>query len=280
MKKFMSSPRAFGALILSIALALVACGGGGDSSPTPTTPVVDTNGPVLTLATAAPLSTTGSIVVTANEPLNGSGIIVTVKNGAATVPVTTSFGIDGKTETIRPVTSWPDGSVLTITASASDTSGNVGTASFTLATEAIAWWPPKNITPVGVKVFGASQIPAGCTSWFQQCWKDLVKNGGMKFIETPQVMTGINSRSIVFAFYKNANGLWSTLPIYRDTGELVGSEISGGVSLEYDWVQGTARGIIVHEKVSGNCYETAYYPPTTQPGVPSAVWANTQVSCP
>lgn len=133
---------------------------------------------------------------------------------------------------------------------------------------------------MGVKVFGAGEIPAGCTSWFQQCWKDLVKNGGMKFIETPQVMTGINSRPIVFAFYKNASGLWNALPIYRDTGELVGAEISGGVSVEVDWVIGTTHGIIQHDLSLNTCYEMTWYPPTTQSGVSSNIWGNKQISCP
>jgi hypothetical protein len=267
---------------LATAFLLVACGGGGgggSSGGGGSTP--DTTPPVLTLATSSPATTTTTIVFTSDEDLSGT-VSVTVKNGTATVAGATALGAAGRSIVWTPSASLAFSTSYSVSASASDLSGNVGTATGVVMTVAdpTAWWPPATITPVGVKVFGAAQIPAGCTSWFQQCWKDLVKSGGMKFIETPAVMTGVNSRPIVFAFYQNASGIWKVLPMYRDTGELVSSDISSGVSIEIDWAQGTTLGGAFHEKTSGDCYETTWFPPTTTPGVRSAEWANTKVTCP
>ncbi len=127
-----------------------------------------------------------------------------------------------------------------------------------------ATWPPATITPVGVKVFGANQLPAGCTSASQQCWKDAVANGTVKFISTPALMTSFNNRPVVFAYFRNTtvafgvNGLWNYLAFYADDGSLVGSDIYGGTSSEIDWVYGNTSGILVHEKSTGLCIQTAW----------------------
>ena len=266
---------------LFLASALVACGGGGDggsTTPTPTpsnpaTGIVTANGCVVMDDNASCNATASWATQNASSPRLSSGgaTISTLAAGSATfaVPLGTSAVAISNGNTVLA-------SVNVVAACGASSLAVNGVCK----SNPSAWWPPATITPIGVKVYGASPIPAGCTSWYQQCWKDLVRNGEVKFIETPQVMTGINSRPIVFAFYRNASGLWNTLPTYRDTGELVGSDIFGGISQEYDWAQGTAHGIIIHEKASGDCYEKAYYPPTTQPGVPSAIWDVKRVSCP
>jgi hypothetical protein len=303
LRSFMTNNGRFATALATFCLALLltACGGGGGGTATgggtnPTAciapqtlvngtcqnpSVTDTTAPVLTVTTSSPASVTTTITVTSNEDLGGNVQIV-VKNGATTIAGATTLGAGNRSIVWTPSMQLPYNTALSVTASAVDLAGNTGTVSGTITTVAdpTAWWPPTTITPVGVKVFGAGLIPAGCTSWTQQCWKDLVKNGGMKFIETPAVMVGSNSRQIVAPFYQNASGFWNILPTYKDTGEPVGGDIGSGVSIEIDWAQGTTRGFIVHEKVSGHCYEMAWYPPTTQQGVASNIWDSVQVTCP
>ena len=122
------------------------------------------------------------------------------------------------------------------------------------------------VANVGVKVVGTNELPAGCTFWADQCWKDSVANGTVKFIATPALMIGYNNRPVVFAYYRLFSTVfkvnaWNYLAIYADDGSLVGSNISGGSREEIDFAQGSAKGVIVHSKPTGDCYEMAWNSP-------------------
>lgn len=122
------------------------------------------------------------------------------------------------------------------------------------------------VYPMGIKVFGANQLPVGCISSTQQCWKDAATNGVVKWIQTSALMTGYSTRPSIHAYFRNTStlfgvtGLWNFLPFYADTGEKFAADIPGGISSEIDWVYGTSNGIIVHEKVTGLCYENHWNP--------------------
>jgi hypothetical protein len=45
-----------------------------------------------------------------------------------------------------------------------------------------------------------------------------------------------------------------------------------------DWAKGTDNGLLFHQ-ADGTCWETRWFPPTTQSGVNSGVWANVPASC-
>ena len=143
------------------------------------------------------------------------------------------------------------------------------------------------VYPMGVKVFGAGQLPTGCNTWKDQCWADSVANGTVKWIATTATMTGYNNRPIVFAFIHNTTtGLWDDVPFYADDGTTF-TDISGGVSSEIDWVygtdytDGTPNGIILHDKSTGLCFEDRWYP-AGDPSGNSNVWATNGVvvTCP
>ena len=127
-------------------------------------------------------------------------------------------------------------------------------------------WNGTQITiyPMGTKVYGANQLPAGCNSWQDQCWRDAVANGTVKFIATPARMTGYSDRPVVFAYFRNTStafgmtGLWNVLPLYADDGSSIGADIFGGMASEIDMVVGTPKGFINHEKSVGKCYEVAW----------------------
>jgi hypothetical protein len=116
------------------------------------------------------------------------------------------------------------------------------------------------VYPMGVKVSGVNQLPAGCNTWKDQCWKDSVANGIVKWVATSALMTGYSTRPVVFAYFRNTStafgvtGLWNYMPLYADDGSLTGGDIFGGNTDEIDWIDGTPNGIIYHNKTRGFCY--------------------------
>ncbi len=127
-----------GAVMAASALLLAACGGGGGSTATTTTPTptADTQKPTISATAVTPMTLTQTFVVKADEPVNGTGFAVTVKNGGTDVAFSNVFGTDGKSATISPATQWPAGAVLNVTVSTTDLAGNVGTATFAVSTVA------------------------------------------------------------------------------------------------------------------------------------------------
>jgi hypothetical protein len=122
-------------------------------------------------------------------------------------------------------------------------------------------WPPPLINALGVKVEGVNQLPVGCTSVTQQCWQDAVASGLVKFVATSATAVGVNSRPIVFAYFRNTtssfgvDGLWNVLPLYADDGSRFGADIFGGGAVELDMVQGNTEGAVIRETVTGDCYQ-------------------------
>lgn len=144
------------------------------------------------------------------------------------------------------------------------------------------WTPGVNacVYPMGVIVGNVGQLPQGCNTWKDQCWRDSVANGTVKFIATTAKMTGYSDRSVVFAYFRNTStawgvtGLWNYLPFYVDDGSIFGSDLSGGSSAEVDWEYGTPNGVILHDKATGLCSELSWI-------VSERLWAtNGAVTCP
>ena len=143
--------------------------------------------------------------------------------------------------------------------------------------------------PIGVKVTGTNKLPAGCLDVHDQCWRDSVANGTVKWILTPAVATGVDNRPVAFAYFFNAatpsptNGNYNSTIFFADTGLPISNRISDGNISEIDWVIGTAKGLISHYKPlvgSAYCLEMSWYPPTTQTGVNSNIWMWVEVACP
>ncbi|TDP60650.1 hypothetical protein DES47_11572 [Roseateles toxinivorans] len=127
---------------------------------------------------------------------------------------------------------------------------------------------------MGIKVFTANQVPLGCDHETQVCWTEFFSKGpdtGLKLIDTNAVMTGFNTRPLVFGFWKNnatlfgVTGLWNYQAIYADTKKIVAGDVgTSGITSEIDWVksprpdEGYLPGIIVHEKLTNLCYLMAW----------------------
>ena len=208
--------------------------------------------------TIAPVSETSKFTASASLSMAGlpNAVMCTFS-----VPVTVVSG--GVTSSTVPITF----SFTTAAATCAETSrlNALGICIPPPATTGYTWnaglgaW----VANVGVKVIGTNELPAGCTYWEEKCWKDSVANGTVKFIATPALMIGYNNRPVVFAYYRLYSTIfkanqWNYLPIYADDGSLVGSNIFGGISQEVDFAQGSAKGVIIHEKSTGDCYERAW----------------------
>mgnify|MGYP005607585351 FL=1 len=141
------------------------------------------------------------------------------------------------------------------------------------------------VYPVHVKVSGTNKLQIGCITWKDQCWRDAVDSGVVKFIETKAVTTGVNTRPIAFAYFYNgttpspSTGQYSYTIFYADTGEPFSNDINRGVKDEIDWVIGNEKGLILHLKNKDICYETSWYPMTKEKGVSSNIWTNKKVEC-
>lgn len=280
MKKFNS--RAFGTIaILVIAAALSACGGGGgggsdapapanpapvapapaNPAPVAPAPVADTTAPQLTLATASPASLTTTITVSANEDLGGNVSIV-VRNGGATIPGSTTLSQGNRSMVWTPAGKLPANATLSISASASDLSGNVGTASMTLTTGAdasnpLAWWTGAKVFPVGEKVVGVNELPGSAQLIGDDAWKKAVMDGVVKVVDTGATMTGFTTRPIVWTMFKRGVG-YCTVPVYKDDGGAIGTLTSPGSmcnSEAFDFSVGTSTGLIRHFTARNQCYE-------------------------
>lgn len=153
-------------------------------------------------------------------------------------------------------------------------------------TYTLSWYSPPvtaTVNHMGHWVVGANQLPAGCTEITQQCWKDSVQNGTVKFIETSAKMVGLSNgrdiRPIVFAYYITENSqLWNARPFYADTGEPIsGPSLNGGVtdSIEKTW--GNEMGIIT--LAAGSCWQKKWYP-AGDPSGNANIWANEPTACP
>lgn len=159
----------------------------------------------------------------------------------------------------------------------------------------LTWFnPPVKVTaePMGKKLFGLqlNRLPTQCTSDAQQCWKDLLANGSIKWAATSATMTGttLANRPIVIGLYvdnkigyNGQDGLFHFQVYFADTGErAVGNDItSGGLAVDLDWVYGNNLGALLRDKRDGACWQLKWNPPTTQSGVDSNVWNFRQVNC-
>ncbi len=263
MRKFITP--GFGALVASILLVatLAACGGGGGGSTAPTPTPIDSTRPVLMLATSSPASVTTTIVVTSNEDLGGANLFVTVKNGTSTIAGTTNLNTDNRGMT------WTStggalicNTVYSISASAADLTGNVGTLPTTTVTtlgcSTASWWPT-TVHPIGEKVFGMNAIPAEVQFFGDTTWQKVVKNGTVKFLSSGTMMTEWSTRPVVWALYTIPQyGLWCARPVFQDDGGVADnlSITAGNCNTEpVDWVMGSPNGIIRHFTNRNECYE-------------------------
>lgn len=285
----------------AVEAAILACPG------IDATKVVITPADKATAVSPDVIAASGITVATSSVLSTPSATDVTVSAGGTNVPGTVTMMTGAKGFKFTPSGKLLYGQTYTFAASVKDTLGKAlaVTSSFTTASVTCTapqvpnaagdacvtppscpapsvWTTGINacVYPVGTKVVGANRLPEGCVDWKNQCWRDSVANGTVKWIATPATMTGANSRPIVFAYFINVapvsalSGPYSTTIFFADNGEALSNNIDRGVIDVIDWVYGTPKGLIEHSATDSHCYEMSWYPS------PYNVWNNDLIACP
>lgn len=267
------------ATLVVAAMLLVACGGGGGGSPAssqPSQPTADTTAPTLTLATSSPASTTTTVVFTSSEDLAGN-VSVTIKDASgATISGSTILNSGNRGMTWTPGGALACNTTYTATAVGADLAGNTGTATSTVTTVGCsALWPPTTIAPINQKVIGLNVLSGTNVLIGDAAWQAAVTNNTVKFSDTGMVMTGLDTRPILWAMYQ-FNNMWCTVPVHKDDGSpSKGLEPAGSVcnTESIDYMIGTPAGLIRHFTNRDQCFERRWNqnPPSI---------TDTQVPCP
>lgn len=244
-------------------------------------------------------SITGIITTTCNSlPVAGATMAnwtISGNTGASSISAPTNYG-ESCTHQVK----------LTAHGVGGDSTELAGTLAFTV--EASPCVAPKVAakvgtldvcaTPVGIKVSTFYKVPAGCVEvthdMFEKCWLDFATSkSGVQWVQTSARAAGAavnpingaaNDGPTISGCYidKADNAICSFFMI--DTGRVFAN---GGVNyrtshddLQKDWVAGSQEGIISHVIPEDKCYNMAWFPPTTQPGVSSNIWDNLPIVCP
>ena len=316
---------------LAIAVTLAACGGGGGGStttPAVTPPVTFAcwDGSVLTgtvqptkvgcaavTDSAIKAAVTGSMLsftgIPSGAALTGSTLVsqngnssITFTNGtitSGTMLFSTTYTFTGGKLTFSNA---PDltiaGSFVTGPDPATCTLPSMKNSfGVCISPPAVAGYSWNNtmkawVADIGVLVTGANTLPDSCFLIGDACWKENVANGKIKFVNSGIIMTGQNTRPIIFAYYviggfSNGNpaaGFHNVVAMYADVEATspAASQVTwnGGVYFTIPTIKGTASGAKVTAtgltagvtSTGTACYERIWFV--------SGVFAFTSTNCP
>ena len=112
--------------------------------------------------------------------------------------------------------------------------------------------------PVGMLVVGLNTLPQECVVIGDACWMEKIADGTIKLVSTNAIMTGYNTRPVIFAVYRTYDGFFNEMPLYADVPALgtgAGQTISnGGTSSDLTDVRGSDDGIMMTFPAFG-CYK-------------------------
>lgn len=134
------------------------------------------------------------------------------------------------------------------------------------------------VADIGVLVTGANTLPAACVTVGDTCWLNSVADGTIKFANSNIVITGQNTRPIVFAFYRPGSGIgagyYLTTPVYADVvgvSTLLNQNIeNGGIFDAITEVKGSTLGLKQTSPGFG-CWEKVF---------DTGAFVNHSISCP
>jgi hypothetical protein len=127
------------------------------------------------------------------------------------------------------------------------------------------------------------QLPAGCLSFTDTCFKNFVASGKAKVVATDQTMVGLASpndkRPIVTVGFITPSGKPQLTMFYADTGEpAVTDKIDVNINDPFDWVTGNEQGYLWKRTSNGVCYQWKWYYSIS--GSSGLFWSNEIVTCP
>lgn len=270
-----------------------------------------------------------SVDVTTDSTLDASSITsanITLKGGTTTVAGTAS-AVGTKGFKFVPAAKLGYGQAYSFTASVKDTLGKTLAVSSTFITSLIScavpkvsnaagdpcidptpWWPP-TFVPMGTRVYldsskatagsvvnatypGQSQsglLPVACRITGDDCWKEAVRNGAIKFVQTTALNNHQPTRPIAFGFYKTVDTIFfpgkHTLfycmkPFFADDGTLVNpsEKVESGNcnSWEAVYIMGNELGEIWEQKNPASGVSACF-----QMQMDQALdgWTNTTIPC-
>ena len=115
------------------------------------------------------------------------------------------------------------------------------------------------IYPMNVKVFGMNGLPSITIDIGSAAWNKAVQDGVIKAVDTGSIMTGYNTRPIVWMVFQNTSqNTFCTTPVYKDDGSAIGNYTRAGSvcnTESWDWAMGTSDGIIRHSPTRNQCYQ-------------------------
>lgn len=311
------------ALVLAAALALVACGGGGGGSSSgggggnPTCTNGATNYPscnnqpqdaVVTFDVTPKDGATGvkrdgaTVTLTWNVTTGGTATTTVIGFSCNGINIQTDNVLGANSSfTLTPkATSLPnyaDVCVAQIQLNAPGLNGGAAKTvqvktTFTIEAAPACTAPQTFVTGVGACAYpmntkvlrsALKQLPAGCTSVNQQCWKDFVKAGNVVWLTTTATMAASstpNSRPIIFASFITPTGRDQVLTMFADTGELMNTvaDIDFQIINEgIDYLSGNNLGyfFLTKNRTPNVCFQWRFL------GAPNNVWDfATLGSCP
>jgi hypothetical protein len=121
------------------------------------------------------------------------------------------------------------------------------------------------VADIGTLVVGTNQLPAGCVLVGDACWNQSIADGTIKLANSGLVLTGFNTRPIVFAFYRAGTGtaftgVYLTLPLYADaigdTPQFVKNAAQDGVKEMATDVKGSSVGL--KATFTSGCWEKIF----------------------
>lgn len=205
-----------------------------------------------TSASPDTVATTGMVVTTSsNLQTPSASADLSLKTGTTVVPVTVTAA-SPRVLKIVPTAKLLYGQVYTYVFNLKDGLGKPLVVSGSFTTSALIqtpWWPP-TFVPMGTKVYlnsatapagsvvnatypGQTQsglLPAACRVTGDDCWKEAVRNGTIKFVQTTARVPFIPTRPIAFGSYKTIDTIFfpgqnvvahCSKPFYADDGSLV-----------------------------------------------------------
>lgn len=229
------------------------------------------------------------VTVGAWSQLDAANSSATLSFNGVSIPMTSAIGASYEV-VFTPTQQLSYGTTYQFTASVKDTLGKALTVNSTLVTITVpatctppampnymnvCMSPPSPtgytwnniikawVADIGTLVVGANTLPNACRDVGDACWNDSIANGTIKLVNSGVVMTGYNTRPILFAFFQIGNngtlsaGNHNQKVIYGDTQALAPFnpfilDGSGG-NVESE-VKGTLSGIKINFPAFG-CYE-------------------------
>ena len=246
-------------------------------------------------STSVAADTFTSVEVTTDSTLDASTITntnVTLKAGTAAIAGTVS-AVGTKGFKFVPAAKLGYGQAYSFSATVKDTLGKPLTVASTFSTTAITCTAPAManslgvcmsppaasgytwntvlrawVADIGTLVVGTNQLPAACVLVGDAFWNQSIANGTIKLVNTGMLITGVNTRPLVFAYYQAGAGSafpgsYMTTPVYADavgdTPLSPNNTANGGVTEVLSSVKGSGFGL--KETSPSGCWEKVFANP-------------------